>query len=141
MNTVSARPSTLRHGGPAAWTLRHPWTSAVAALFGAVLAGVLIGILFSMLSTGADPATQHRAGGHAIATVAAVQHAAMATIATATGGEIATRSHIHGGHSPARAGFAVGRTSGAGSGFITIDAGTRSPARGGFPGRSLGAGD
>ena len=53
------------------------------ASLAAVVAGVLIGILFSLVLAGAPAATQHRAGGHALATVAAAQHAATATTGTA----------------------------------------------------------
>jgi len=101
---------------------------------------VLIGILFNLALAGTPAATQHRAGGHALATVAAVRHVAKAT----TGGA-GTRDTVIGAttagrtRSPARGGLAAGRTTGAGSGFIVVEA-TREPARGGFPGRSLGAG-
>lgn len=140
MNTLSARTPATRRGGSTAWTLRNPVTAAVAVLIGAVLAGVLIGVILSTPFTGAQTATLHRAGGHALATVAQAQHAAAATVTAVTGGEIASPSPIAGKRSPARGGFAVGRSSGAGSGFIVIEPGTRAPARGGFYGRSLGAG-
>jgi len=107
----------------------------------AVLIGALIGVLVSAPLTGTKTATLHRAGGHALATVAQAQHAAVATVHAVVGGEIASPSHIRGTRSPARGGFAVGRASGAGSGFIVIEPATRAPARGGFAGRSIGARD
>jgi hypothetical protein len=114
-------------------------TSAVAVLAGAVLIAVLIGVVLGAPLTGTQTATLHRAGGHALATQA--QHAAAASVVAVTGAETASPSRIRGTRSPARGGFAVGRTSGAGSGFIVIEPGTRAPARGGFSGRSIGAGD
>ena len=141
MNTFSVRTPTTRRGGSPAWTLRHPVTSTVAVLVCAVLIGVLIGVLVSAPLTGTQTATLHRAGGHALATVAQAQHAAVVTVAAVTGGEIASPSRIRGTRSPARGGFAVGRASGAGSGFIVIEPGTTAPARGGFSGRSIGTGD
>ncbi len=99
-------------------------TATVAVLVCAVLIGVLIGVIVSAPLTGAQTATLHRAGGHALATVAQAQHAAAATVAAVTGGEIASPAHIRGTRSPARGGFAVGRASGAGSGFIVIEPGT-----------------
>jgi hypothetical protein len=143
MNTLSAQTTTgHRHVSPIAWTDQHQWATTIAAIAIAVLAGVLLGILFSMASSGPGSATLHRAGGHALATVAQAQHAAAAAVTavtTATSGDTAT---VQGSRtrSPARGGFAVGRTAGAGSGFIVIRAGTRAPVRGGFAGRSLGAG-
>jgi hypothetical protein len=115
-------------------------TSTVAILVCAVLIGVLIGVLVSEPLTGTQTTESHRVRGHAVATVAQVQHAAAATVAAVTGGEIASPVHIRGTHSPARAGFAAGRTSGAGSGFIVIERGATAPVRGGFAGRSIGAG-
>ncbi len=141
MNTLSAQTPTTRRGGTIAWRRAAPGDVRGRALAGAVVAGALIGILLSASFFGEQTATLHRAGGHALTTVAQAQHAAAATVAAVTGGEIASPSHIRGTRSPARGGFAVGRTSGAGSGFIVIEPGTRAPARGGFAGRSIGAGD
>lgn len=141
MNTLSAQTPIARRRSASAWALRHPLTYLVAVLAGAVLAGVLIGILLGTSFSDAQTAGLHRAGGHALATVTQAQHAAAATVTPVTGGEIASPSHIAGERSPARAGFAVGRSSGAGSGFIVVNPGTRAPARGGFSGRSIGAGD
>ena len=141
MNTISAQTPTTRHGGATTLTLRHPMASALAVLAGAVLAGVLIGILLSASFSDAQTTGLHRAGGHALATVTQAQHAAAATVTAVTGSEIASPPHIAGERSPARGGFAVGRSSGAGSGFIVIEPGTRAPARGGFPQRSIGGGD
>jgi hypothetical protein len=135
MSTYTIHPQE-RHHSATDWTLHHPLIATVAALLAAVLAGVLIGVLFSLVLAGAPAATQHRAGGHALATVAAAQHAAATTIGAA---RTATSATADDWRSPARGGFAVGRTTGAGSGFIVVKA-TREPARGGFPGRSLGAG-
>jgi hypothetical protein len=137
MNTYSAQGNVQSRRGAIAWGEQHQAVAAVTT----VGAGLLIGILLSAPFSDAQTATLHRAGGHALATVAQAQHAAAATVATVTGGEIASPSHIAGTRSPARGGFAVGRTSGAGSGFIVVDTGTRAPARGGFSGRSIGAGD
>ena len=141
MNTLSARTPATRRGGSTAWTLKHPLTSTVAVLAGAVLIGALIGVLLSAPFADVQTATLHRAGGHALTTVAQAQHAAAATVAAVTAGEIASPAHIGGTRSPARGGFAVGRSSGAGSGFIVIERGTRAPARGGFPRGSIGARD
>lgn len=143
MNTLSAQTTTGgRHVGAIAWTDQHQGVTTIAAIAVAVLAGVLLGILFSMASSGPGSAALHRAGGHALATVAQAQHAAAAavtTVATAGSGD-ATAVRDSSTRSPARGGFAVGRAAAAGSGFIVIHAGTRAPVRGGFAGRSLGAG-
>lgn len=134
MSTYTIHPQE-RHHRATEWTLQHPLFSTVAALLAAVLAGVLIGILFSLLFAGAPEATLHRAGGHALATVTAAQHA----VTAAAQSEPAVIGTTGESRSPARGGFAVGRTAGAGSGFIVVES-TREPVRGGFPGRSLGAG-
>ena len=143
MNTLSAQTTTgHRHVSAIAWTDQHQGVTTIAAIAVAVLAGVLLGILISTASSGPGPAALHRAGGHALATVAQAQHAAVAAVTavtTATSGDAAT-VHSSSTRSPARGGFAVGRSAGAGSGFIVIHAGTRAPVRGGFTGRSLGAG-
>ena len=106
-----------------------------------MLAGVLLGILFSMASSGTESISLHRAGGHALATVAQAEHAAAAAVSAAAETGSTTARHIASTRSPARGGFAVGRAHGAGSGFIVIEAGTRAPVRGGFAGRSLGTGN
>ena len=140
MAAYTAQTSTdRRRHGAIAWTDEHQGMTTVAAIGVAVLVGVLLGILFSMASTGAGSAALHRAGGHALATVAQAQHAAVAAITAATGGDVVV-ARSSSTRSPARGGFAVGRVAGVGSGFIVIHAGTRAPARGGFTGRSLGAG-
>ena len=141
MDTYSARGNVRSRRGAIAWGEQHEAVAAVTTVVAAVLAGLLIGILLSAPFSDGHTATLHRAGGHALATVAQAQHAAAVTVATVTGGEIVSSAHIAGTRSPARGGFAVGRTSGAGSGFIVIDTGTRAPARGGFSGRSIGIGD
>jgi hypothetical protein len=136
MNTLSAQTTTgHRHVSPIAWTDQHQWATTIAAIAIAVLAGVLLGILFSMASSGPGSATLHRAGGHALA---ATINVAQPAAAASEDSQYAT--HIKSVRSPARGGFAVGRAAGAGSGFIVIHAGTRAPVRGGFAGRSLGAG-
>jgi hypothetical protein len=112
--------------------------STVAALAAAVLAGVLIGILFSVLMSGTESAALHRAGGHAMATVTQAQHVAVAAAVAAT--EPAVIRHIASTRSPARGGFAVGRSAGAGTGFIVVHGGTRAPVRGGFPDRAFRVG-
>jgi hypothetical protein len=143
MNTLSAQTTTgRRHVGPIAWTDQHQGATTIAAIAFAVLAGVLLGILLSMASSGTGSAALHRAGGHALGTVAQAQHAAAAAVTAVTTATSGDATAVRGGstRSPARGGFAVGRTAGAGSGFIVIHSGTRAPVRGGFAGRSLGAG-
>lgn len=127
MSTYTIRPHEA-HRDTDRWTLQHPVMAAAATVVAAVAAGALIGVLFSLLFTGAPVAQQHRAGGHH-ARVTAV-HAATATTGgarTATG--VATGSE----RSPARSGFATGRTANGADGFIQITTSTRAPARGGFP--------
>jgi len=138
MSTYTIRPHE-RHHGASEWTLHHPTIATVAAVIAAVVAGALIGILFSVIFTGAPAATQHRGGGHSKAAVSAV-HGSAAVATETAGARTVIASTTGRTRSPARGGFAVGRTEGAGSGFIVIGAGTRAPARGGFAGRSLGAG-
>ena len=75
-----------------------------------------------------------------MATVAQAQHAAVTAVTAVSGSDAAAATPVASTRSPARGGFAVGRTVGAASGFIVIHAGARAPVRGGFPGRSLGAG-
>jgi hypothetical protein len=140
MSTYTIHPHERRHHGATEWTLRHPAISTVAALAAAVVAGVLVGILFSVLMSGTESAALHRAGGHALATVTQAQHAAVAAAAAVTATEPAVIKRIASTRSPARGGFAVGRSEGAGTGFIVVQSGTRASARGGFAGRSLGAG-
>jgi hypothetical protein len=134
MSTYTTHP-LKRHHRTTAWTLTHPVTATVAVLVAAVVAGVLIGGLLSEVLDGTPAAQQHRAGGHATAAVAAARHATAA--ATDEGVVVSTRSFAR---SPARGGFAVGRAEGAGKGSILIGADARGTAHGGFPGRSLGAG-
>jgi hypothetical protein len=138
MSTYTIQPQERRHHATER-SLRHPLLATVAALAAAVLVGVLVGIFFSLLFDGAKAAPMHRAGGHALPTVATAQHMAAAAVSAETGDAVVAAQTSR-ERSPARGGFAVGRTAGAGSGFIVIAAGTRAPARGGFPGRSLGAG-
>ena len=118
MSTYTIHPQE-RHHRATEWTLHHPLIATVAALLAAVLAGVLIGILFSLVLAGAPAATQHRAGGHALATVAAAHHAL--TPAAGTGEAqhtvIGATTSDH-PRSPARGGLAAGRTTAAGTGFI-----------------------
>ncbi len=135
MSTYTVHPHE-RHHRASEWTLQHPLVATVAALVAAVLAGALIGILFGLGLSEAPTATQHRAGGHALATVSAAQHAAIAAEQSSGAVVVASVDRLR---SPARGGFAVGRTAGAASGFVLVQA-TREPAHGGFPGRSLGAG-
>ena len=135
MSTYTIHPRERSHHSATAWTLQHPAIATVAALAAAVLAGVLIGVLFNIVFSGTEAAPLHRAGGHAMA--ATINVAQPATAASESGKYVA---HIKSVRSPARGGFAVGRTEGAGSGIIAIHVGTRAPARGGFSGRSLGAG-
>ncbi len=114
--------------------------STVAALAAAVVVGVLVGILFSVLMSGTESAALHRAGGHAMATVTQAQHAAVAAAAAVAATEPAVIRHIESTRSPARGGFAVGRSAGAGTGFIVVHVGTRAPVRGGFPDRAFRVG-
>lgn len=131
---------STRHVGAIAWTEKHPAIATAATIAGAVLVGVVLGMLFSVVSAGTESASLHRAGGHALATVAQAEHAAAAAVTAVAGTDSTTARHIASTRSPARGGFAVGRAPGAGSGFIVIEAGSRAPVRGGFAGRSLGAG-
>jgi len=145
MSTYTVHPHERHHHDATAWTLQHPTMSTVASLAAAVVAGVLIGVLLSVVFSGAEPAALHRAGGHALATVTQAQHAAAGAAAAVTSSFGTSVAHIKSPHikslrSPARGGFAVGRAEGAGSGFIVIHTGTRAPVRGGFAGRSRGAG-
>ena len=131
MSTTTVQPHQ-RHGRMSEWSLHHPVVATVAATIAAVVAGALVGILFSTLFPDAPIAQQHRAGGHH-ARVAAVHRAATAATHTVVGATTGAK------RSSARGGFGTGRTAGADDGFFSI-AGTRAPARGGFPERSLGAG-
>jgi hypothetical protein len=141
MSTYTAQTTfSRRSDGTTAWTLQHPMAATLAALAAAVLAGVLIGILFSAVLSGSGAAAQHRAGGHALATVAAAQHAAVAATATAANGRGVRAERAERLRSPARGGFAVGRTAGAGSGFIEVHVSAADPGGRGFRGRALGAG-
>ena len=133
MSTYTAQNTISRRSADeTTWTLQHPMVATLAALAAAVLAGVLIGVLFSVALSGTGAAAQHRAGGHALATIVTARHAA--TVATIKAETAAIK------RSPGRGGFAAGRTAGAGSGFIEIHAGAADPAGRGFRGRALGAG-
>ena len=140
MSTYTIHPHKRHHVGATAWTLQHPAMSTIASLAAAVVAGVLIGILFSVLMSGTESAALHRAGGHALATVTQAQHAAVAAAAAVTATEPAVIRHIASTRSPARGGFAVGRSEGAGDGFIVVPMGTRAPVRGGLPDRAFRVG-
>ena len=140
MSTYTVHPHERHHHGATEWTLQHPAMSTVAALAAAVVVGVLVGILFSVVLSGTEPAALHRAGGHATATVTQAQHAAVAAATAVTATEPAVIKHIASTRSPARGGFAVGRSEGAGDGFIVVHMGTRAPVRGGFPDRALRGG-
>jgi len=140
MSTYTAHDTiSRRSGGTTAWTLQHPMIATLAALAAAVLAGVLIGILFSVVLSGTGAAAQHRAGGHH-ALAAALARQQPATTAATAKPETATITTATIKRSPARGGVAVGRSAGAGSGFIEVRASAADPAGGGFPGRALGAG-
>jgi hypothetical protein len=136
MSTYTVQPHE-RHHRVSEWTLQHPLISTLAAVVAAVVAGALIGVLFTIVVAGAPVAQQHRAGGdHARA--AAVHRAAIA--ATSGAHTVIGATTAAATRSPARSGFAVGKTAGADDGYISLEAGVRAPVRGGFPGRSLGAG-
>lgn len=135
MSTYTVHPHDHRRRGAPDWTLDHPLVSTIGALVAAVVTGVLIGIFFPLLFSGAETATPHRAGGHALATVTAAQHAAAGRAGAASADVTPVRVDLP--RSPARGGFAVGRTPGATDGLIVVPAGIRAPARGGFSGRSL----
>jgi hypothetical protein len=133
MSTYTMHPQQGRHA--AGWAERHPAAATITALAATVLAGVLIGLMLGTPPAGTT--AQHRGGGTpAVSTEAAPVAAPAATVETTVIG-----SRTSGARSPARGGFAVGRTEGASTRFIAVDAGTRAPARGGFTGRSLGAGE
>ena len=134
MSTYTVHPHE-RHNRMSEWSLHHPLMTTMGAVVAAIIAGALIGVLFSIAVAGEPAAQQHRAGGH-IASKAAGVHAIVAT----TGSHTAVGATTDSERSPARGGFAVGRTAGADDGFIEITPGERAPVRGGFPGRSLGAG-
>lgn len=138
MGSYTIHPHERHHNGATEWTLQHPAMSTVAALAAAVVVGVLVGILFSVLMSGTESAALHRAGGRAKATVTQAQHAAVAAAVAAT--EPAAIRHIESTRSPARGGFAVGRSAGAGAGVIGVHTGTRTPVRGGFPDRAFRVG-
>ena len=141
MSTYTIHPQE-RHHRTTEWTLQHPLFSTVAALLAAVLAGVLIGILFSIVLAGAPAATQHRAGGHALATVAAGPPRRGRDHHRRRTGQHRHRRHRRRSPTkpgPRRAGRRSHDSSRSRRGFIVVEA-TRVPARGGFPGRSLGAG-
>ena len=115
--------------------------AAAAALAGAIIVGVLIGFLFSVLFSGVEPTAQYRAGGHAWATVLTSTRAAAASAVAVVEGADGVATSATRTRSPARGGFAVGRTEGAAapsSVIITTPLDTRSPARGGF---AVGRGD
>jgi hypothetical protein len=138
MTTHTADARISHQADRTSWALQHPAAAAAAMIVAAVLAGVLIGVLFSLVFAGTETAALHRAGGHAAATAA--RHVTAASPATPATDDTGSATHITSVRSPARSGFAAGRAEGAGSGFITLAAGEQSPARGGFAGRSLGAG-
>jgi hypothetical protein len=138
MSTYTAHTAISRRSADkTAWTLQHPMVATLAALAAAVVAGVLIGVLFSVVLSGTGAAAQHRAGGHALATIVTARHAAVAATATGANDGGVRAERLRG---PARGGFAVGRTAGAGSGFIEVRASAADPAGRGFRGRALGAG-
>ena len=132
-----AREASRRDRVDARITRRSRRSRSVIA---AVVAGALIGILFSVIVHRQRPRrTQHRAGGHH-ARRRPRPSVASAAVATERRRAHRDRRHDRPTRSPARGGFAVGRTQGAGSGFIVDQTGTRAPARGASPAASLGAG-
>ncbi len=137
MGTYTIHPHE-RHHTATEWTLHHPMVATAATVTAAVVAGALVGILFSLLFQGAPVAQQHRAGGHH-ARVAASHVVAVGAVGNHTVIGATTRGATR---SPARGGFAVGRTAGARSGSTSSDISAgRTQERQGFPGRSLGAGE
>jgi hypothetical protein len=138
MSTYTIHPHGRHH--ETSWSTSHPLIATVMILAAAVVVGVLAGILFSLLADGTRVAPVHRVGGHGHPTVAAALHAAAAAAAVESSGGAVSAAASKRERSPARSGFAVGTTAGAGDGFFTIAPGTRAPARGGFPRGSLGAG-
>ena len=136
MSTYTIHPRERAHHDATAWTLQHPAISTVAALAAAVLAGVLIGVLFNIVFSGTEATPQHRAGGHALA---ATINVAQPGTAASEDGRVRQRASRACAARRAAASPSAAPT-GAGSGIIAIHVGTRAPARGGFSGRSLGAG-
>jgi hypothetical protein len=95
-------------GGSHGWSTQHPYFATIAVMLAAIVCGVLVGILFNLVMSGAEPASVHRGGGAARAAAIHRVHSGEGTGARADrlAGAAATTS----GHDPARGGLAAGRS-------------------------------
>jgi hypothetical protein len=89
---------------------RHPLATTVGVIVGAIVVGALVGLLLAAAIEGPATAQIHRGGGHGRAAIHHQMQQVTASAATQSSGEAAVVTSSAVKRSPARGGFAVGRT-------------------------------
>ena len=115
MSTYSQHQGTAaRFGERAKQEATHPVTTVIGVIVGAVVVGALVGLLLASIVQGPATAQVHRAGAHGKAAILQDTHRVAAGAQTqaqsksSAEGFTTARTVIV--RSPARGGFAVGRT-------------------------------
>ena len=132
MSTYSQNQETApQYRERATHGLRHSVTTAIGMVLGAVLVGAVVGLLLAALIEGPPAVQVHHAGAHGkVGILQDMQRVAAGTATEAQGaseGSASARTVIE--RSPARGGFAVGRTFDVGG----AAANTQGPATAGEP--------
>ena len=133
MSTYSQQhqATAAQFGGRAERATQHPLARTIGVIVGAIVVGAFIGLLLAAAIEGPATAQIHRGGGHGRTALHQQMMASAATQTQTQGageGTPAARSVVK--RSPARGGFAVGRTFDIGGAAATAHAaGTASRAQ------------
>jgi hypothetical protein len=99
-----------RFGDRAEREARRPLATTVGVIVGAIFVGALVGLLLAAVIEGPATAQIHRGGGHGRTAIHHQMQQVTASAATQSSGEAAVVTSSAVKRSPARGGFAVGRT-------------------------------
>jgi hypothetical protein len=118
MSTATGHPGRAQYDGAERWTGRHPLAATATVIVLTILCGALLGLAMSAFASGPGQADVHRGGGsHAgRGAGAAVQQTQTAALSASAGHTERAAAAADGAgeprRSPARGGFAVGRSTG-----------------------------
>ena len=115
-----------RFGDRAEREARRPLATTVGVIVGAIVVGALVGLLLAAVIEGPATAQIHRGGGHGRTAIHHQMQQVTASAATQTqsSGEAAVVTSSAVERSPARGGFAVGRTFDIGGAAAAATSGT-----------------
>lgn len=124
MTTLSHSTSTAPRSGSGTrrWSTDHPYAATTGLMLAAIVCGVLVGLLFNAVMSGAEPTAIHRGGGTAKAAV--IHRVQSGQTAAARANAVLGGFTFSSERSPARGGFAVGRAAGDGDGATVSGAGS-----------------